>query len=191
MYLIKNDKKTNLVVIVGLSLIALASTFWFFTIITIRNQEIMLATQDLGVRMSLYEEALHRLKNVYVTTIIPVTGILTLLGVAAVLSPLLRRLAQHFVTKSGLTIVEEKAVSPWYNVEEEPAVVLQELINEEANLMEEKKSLISLREKLLSKIQEEIDNKKNNIQTLTAEIKDLKFSCEELSKTFKTEVKVK
>jgi ribonucleotide reductase alpha subunit len=183
MYLVKKCNKTNLVVIVGLSLIALASTFWFFTIMTIRSQEIMLATQNLGVRMSLYEEALQRLKNVYVTTIIPVTGILTLLGVVAVLSPILRRLAQHFVTKSGLTIVEEKAVSPWDNFEEEPAVVLQKLISEEANLVEETKKLESFREKWELKVKKDIETRQKSIRKLRAEIADLKLMRKELSKS--------
>lgn len=88
-------------------------------------------------------------------------------------------------------VVEEEAMSKQDNVQEESMEILQKLMSEEANLMQEKKNLASLREKLLSKIQEEIDNKKNNIQKLRAQIKDLKFSCEELSKTFKTEVKVK
>jgi len=57
--------------------------------------------------------------------------------------------------------------------------------------LEEKKNLASLRKKLLSKIREEIDTKKTNIHKLRAEIKDLKFSCEELSKSFKTGTKVK
>lgn len=183
MYLIKKDKKTNLIVIVGLSLIALASIFWFITIMTIRNQEIMLATQDLGVRMSLYEEALQRLKNVYVTTIIPATGILTLLGVAAVLSPMLGKLAQHFVIKSRLNIVEEKAVLMWDNFEEEPAVVLQELIREEANLVEEKKKLESFREKWELKVKKDIETKQKSIRKLRAEIADLKSMRKEPSKS--------
>jgi hypothetical protein len=58
-------------------------------------------------------------------------------------------------------------------------------------LIEEKKNLISLKEKLLTKIRKEIDNKQNNIQKLKSEINDLKFSCEELTKSFKTDAKVK
>jgi hypothetical protein len=105
------------------------------------------------------------------------------LGVATMLSPLLRRLAQHFVTKSGLTIVEEKAVSPWYNVEEEPAVVLQELINEEANLMEEKKKLESFREKWELRVKKDIETKQKSIKKLRAEITDLKLMRKERSKS--------
>jgi uncharacterized protein YoxC len=42
---------------------------------------------------------------------------------------------------------------------------------------------------LQSKIQDEINNKRKNIQKLKSEIKDLKFSCEELTKTFKAGAK--
>lgn len=186
MNIIKKDKKTNLIVIVGLSLIALASTLWLFTIITIRDQETMLSTQDLGVRMSLHEEALQRLRIVYVTTIIPVTGILTVLGVAAVLSPLLREFVHRYaLRKSTLTIVEEKAVSRWNNVKEEPIIILQELVSEETNLMKEKKKLESFRKKWEIKVKKDIEIKQKSIRKLRAEINDLKFMQEELSKSSK------
>ena len=88
------------------------------------------------------------------------------------------------------TVVEKEAVSIQDDFQEESVVVLQNLLSEEAKLMEEKKNLDSLREKLLSKLQEEIGNKKSNIRKLKSEIKDLKFSCEELTKSFKTGAKV-
>jgi seryl-tRNA synthetase len=97
----------------------------------------------------------------------------------------------RFKREKAAAVLEEEAVSRQDNAEEEPFAVLQKLANEEAKLMEEKKNLDSLREKLMSKIQEEIDNKKNNIQKLKSEIKDLKFSCEELTKSFKTGARVK
>ena len=96
----------------------------------------------------------------------------------------------RFKREKAELFAEEEAGSIQDDVEEEPVVVLQKLLSEEANLMEEKKNLDSLREKLLSKIQEEIGNKKNNIRKLKSEIKDLKFSCEELTKSFKTGTKV-
>jgi chromosome segregation ATPase len=96
----------------------------------------------------------------------------------------------RFKREKSELVAEEEAISTQDDVQEEPFVVLQKLVNEEAKLMEEKKNLDSLREKLLSKIQEEIDNKKNNIQKLKSEITDLKFSCEELTKSFKTGTKV-
>jgi chromosome segregation ATPase len=95
----------------------------------------------------------------------------------------------RFKREKTAAVAEEEAVSKQDNVEEEPFVVLQKLASEESKLMEEKKNLDSLREKLLTKIQDEIGNKKNNIQKLKSEIKDLKFSCEELTKTFKTGAK--
>ncbi|HDQ05921.1 MAG TPA: hypothetical protein ENN36_04260 [Candidatus Bathyarchaeota archaeon] len=96
-----------------------------------------------------------------------------------------------FKKEKSAAVVEEKALSKQDNIQEEPVQVLQKLMSEETNLMEEKKNLASLREKLLSKIQEEIDAKTNNIQKLKSEIKDLKFSCEELTKSFKTDAKAK
>jgi seryl-tRNA synthetase len=84
---------------------------------------------------------------------------------------------------------EEEADPKQNNFQKGSIEVLRKLMGEEATLMEEKKNLASLREKLLSKIQEEIYNKKNNIQKLKSEIKDLKISCEELTKSFKTHQK--
>ena len=40
-----------------------------------------------------------------------------------------------------------------------------------------------LKEKLLSKLDKKIESKTSNIQNLRAEIKDLKFACDELSKS--------
>ena len=82
-------------------------------------------------------------------------------------------------------ILEKETVSKQDNVEEKQTVVLQKLMGEEANLIEEKKNLASLREKLRLKVQEEIESKKNSIKKLKAEITDLKFSCEEFTKSLK------
>jgi len=81
-----------------------------------------------------------------------------------------------------VAVVEERAVSRQDTVEEEPSVVLQNLIRAEVTLTKEKKKLASLREKLQLKVQKEIESKKCNIQKLRAEITDLKFACDELSK---------
>ena len=95
----------------------------------------------------------------------------------------------RFKRGKAVAVLEEEAVSKQDNFEEEPFAVLQKLASEEAKLMEEKKNLDSLREKLQSKIQDEINNKRKNIRKLKSEIKDLKFSCEELTKTFKAGAK--
>ena len=85
------------------------------------------------------------------------------------------------------TAAEEEAISRQENVEEEPTTLLQKLVNEEANLAEERKNLhvllASLRarkEKLQLKLQEEIARKKKSIRKLRSEIRNLKFSCDEL-----------
>jgi predicted RNase H-like nuclease (RuvC/YqgF family) len=87
------------------------------------------------------------------------------------------------------TVVEEENVSIQDNVQEEPFIVLQKLMSEEAKLTEEKEKLhaqlASLREKRRLKLQRKIRRKKNSIQKLRVEIKDLKFSCEELSKSLR------
>ena len=88
-----------------------------------------------------------------------------------------------------MAILQKETVSKTDKVEEEQTTILQKLASEEANLMEEKKNLVSLREKLQLKLQEEIENKKKNIQKLRADIADLKFSCEKLTKSIKVEAK--
>ena len=95
----------------------------------------------------------------------------------------------RFKRGKAAVVLEEEAVPKQDNFEEEPFAVLQKLASEESKLMEEKKNLDSLKQKLQSKIQDEIDNKRKNIQKLKSEIKDLKFSCEELTKTFKAGAK--
>ena len=60
--------------------------------------------------------------------------------------------------------VKEEALSRKDNIKEEQTVVLEKLVNEEANLIEEKKNLVFLREKLRLKVQEEIESKKKNIK---------------------------
>jgi cell division protein FtsL len=43
--------------------------------------------------------------------------------------------------------------------------------------------MVALKEKLLLKLNKEIERKKSNIQNLRAEIEDLKNTCDELSKS--------
>lgn len=91
--------------------------------------------------------------------------------------------------RQTVAILQKETISKHDNIEEEKTIILQKLAGEEANLMEEKKNLMTLREKLQLKLQEEIEIKKKNIQKLRAEIADLKFSCERLSKSIKVEAK--
>ena len=76
-------------------------------------------------------------------------------------------------------------------VEDEPTnenfadtpIVLQQLNEEEAILIEERKRMQILKEKLQSNVKLNIDEKTKNIQKLRNEIKDLRLSCEGLNKT--------
>lgn len=63
---------------------------------------------------------------------------------------------------------------------EEPLLVLRGLEKEEISLMEEKRELMALREKLQLKAEERIENMKLRIQTLKSEISELRHQCEEL-----------
>ena len=84
-----------------------------------------------------------------------------------------------------MTVLEEETVSSQDNVEEQQTIILQNLINAEATLTEEKKKMASLKEKLRLNVQKKIESKKSNIQQLRAEITDLKLACAELTKSFK------
>ena len=88
-----------------------------------------------------------------------------------------------------MTKLQKETISKQDNAEEEKTTLLLKLANEEANLMEEKKNLDSLKEKLQLKLQEEIEIKKKNIQKLRTEITDLKVSCERLSKSINVQAK--
>jgi predicted RNase H-like nuclease (RuvC/YqgF family) len=96
---------------------------------------------------------------------------------------------QKMQNVQACAVVEEENVTIRDDVREEPFVVLQKLMSEEANLTEEKEKLhaqlAALREKRRLKLQRKIRRKENNIQKLRTEIKDLKFSCEELSKSLR------
>jgi seryl-tRNA synthetase len=85
----------------------------------------------------------------------------------------------------AVAVIKEEPVLMQDNSKEDAHLVLQKLSSEEANLIEEKQNLASLKEKLQMKIREKIEGKKNNIQKLRDEIKELKFSCEELTQTLK------
>ena len=88
-----------------------------------------------------------------------------------------------------MDILQKETVSKQDNAKEEKTTLLLKLANEEANLMEEKKNLMSVREKLKLKLQEEIEIKKKNVRKLRDEIADLKVSCERLSKSIKVKAK--
>ncbi|MGD9131824.1 MAG: hypothetical protein PVH73_09680 [Candidatus Bathyarchaeota archaeon] len=91
--------------------------------------------------------------------------------------------------ESKLSVIEKQTMQNEQVValvEEEPYLFLQKLVREEADLLEEKEKLharlASLRKKRKLEVQRNIRRKEKSIQKLRAEIKDLKVSCEELSK---------
>ena len=81
---------------------------------------------------------------------------------------------------------KEKVEEKQSEIKEQALLELQKLKKEEAVLVEEKKNLISLQNKLRYKTREEIKKSKNNIETLRQEILDLKAQCEELQKSLQT-----
>ena len=88
-----------------------------------------------------------------------------------------------------MVVVEEKSVLRQESIEEEPFLVLENLTRVEVTLIEEKKKLVTTKEKLKLEVQKEIEGKKSNIQKLRAEIADLKFDCDELSKSLQAHEK--
>jgi hypothetical protein len=81
-----------------------------------------------------------------------------------------------------VSIFRKKEIEEQCNEEDESLLVLQELEKEEFSLMEEKKELLTLKEKLQLKAQETIEMMKHRIQTLENEISELRHQCEELER---------
>jgi len=79
-----------------------------------------------------------------------------------------------------VSIFKKKIVEEQSNNGEEPLVVLRGLENEEISLMEEKRGLLALKEKLQFKVEEKTEIMKRSIQTLRNELLELRHQCEEL-----------
>jgi len=82
--------------------------------------------------------------------------------------------------KNMVSIFKKKAVEEQSDSGEEPLVVLRGLEKQEVSLMEEKRELLVLKEKLQLKAEEKIEIMKRRIQTLKNEISELRHQCEEL-----------
>jgi uncharacterized membrane protein (DUF373 family) len=88
MSLLINTKKLNFVVLIGLALIISALSIWVFSAIELKNSELILTNQNVGMEeLWQVEGALQWWNNVYATVIVPATTILALTGIAAILSP--------------------------------------------------------------------------------------------------------
>jgi hypothetical protein len=79
-----------------------------------------------------------------------------------------------------VSIFKKKAVEELSDSGEEPLLVLRGLEKEEVSLMEEKRELLALKEKLQLKAEEKIDIMKRRMQTLKNEVSELRHQCEEL-----------
>lgn len=79
-----------------------------------------------------------------------------------------------------VSIFKKKTVEEQSNDGSEPLGVLRGLEKEEISLMEDKRELISLKEKLQQKATEKIEIMKRRIQTLKHEISELRHQCAEL-----------
>jgi len=81
-----------------------------------------------------------------------------------------------------VSIFKRKEIEEQCNGEDESLLIIEELEKEEFSLMEEKKELLALKEKLQLKAQETIEMMKHRIQTLRDEISELQRQCEELER---------
>jgi len=81
-----------------------------------------------------------------------------------------------------VSIFRRKEIEEQCNEEDESLLILEELEKEEFSLMEEKRELLALKEKLRLKAQETIEMMKHRIQTLRDEISELQRQCEELER---------
>ena len=83
-----NTKKLNLTVLIGLTLIILGLSIWVFSVIELKSNELIMANQNVRIEEFWQAEgALQWWNNFYATIIIPATTILTLSGIATILSP--------------------------------------------------------------------------------------------------------
>jgi predicted DNA-binding protein (UPF0251 family) len=76
---------------------------------------------------------------------------------------------------------KKEANEPCLSVEE-PLVILRALEKEEVSLMEEKRELLALKDKLQLKANEKIEIMRLRTQTLKSDISELRRQCEELEK---------
>jgi len=88
-----------------------------------------------------------------------------------------------------VSIFKKKEIEAQSDDWEEPLVVLRALEKEEISLMEEKRELLTLKEKLQLKVEEKIETMKLSIQTLKNELSELKYQCEELENSVSPQVR--
>jgi len=85
-------------------------------------------------------------------------------------------------SENVVSIFRKKEVDQQCVSVEEHLVILRELEKEEISLMQEKRELLALKEKLQLKAEERIEIMRLRTQTLKNEISELRHQCEELEK---------
>lgn len=79
-----------------------------------------------------------------------------------------------------VSIFKKRTVEEQRDSREEPLAILRRLEKEEVSLMEEKRELLALKEKLQIKADEKIEIMNRRMQALKNEIPELRHQCEEL-----------
>ncbi len=81
---------------------------------------------------------------------------------------------------------EEESI-PESGTSEQPTEIIQKLKAEEAQLADEKRNLLQLKEQLQKKVKDHIENTKNSVQKLKTEVDDLKAECAQLNESLQNE----
>ena len=79
-----------------------------------------------------------------------------------------------------VSIFKKRTVEEQRDSREEPLAILRRLEKEEVSLMEEKRELLALKEKLQIKTDEKIEIMNHRMQTLKNEISELRHQSEEI-----------
>jgi hypothetical protein len=79
-----------------------------------------------------------------------------------------------------VSIFKKRTVEEQRDSREEPLAILRRLEKEEVSLMEEKRELLALKEKLQIKADEKIEIMNRRMQTLKNEISELRHQSEEI-----------
>jgi hypothetical protein len=101
-----NTTKLNFTLLIGLALIFSAISICVFSIIELKSNELILTNQNFEIEeLWQAEGALQWWNNFYATIIVPATAILTLTGIATILSP---KLFNRPKQKNALNNFEEE-----------------------------------------------------------------------------------
>ncbi len=89
--------------------------------------------------------------------------------------------------KEAANVESEKAVAPsQQSAEERTALELAEMKSQEANLMQERRDLETLKAQLSERAREELEKTKGNVQRLKTDITNLQTLCRNLTKSLNT-----